>query len=204
MRMMLELFTDPDSFFHKDDEPEFFGPVCVVFLAGLVSAGSPLVIFQQLLASPEVDAFVSVGLLLGIFGGVLTIFLLWFVFAGTFHMLSTRFGGSGDFKTLFLFVGWGFVPLVFSGLVSIIATYLATQTVPSPTNLDAIDTFTNQIQSSPFVKISTILSAVFTLWSGLIWTFSIKNSRSINFRPSLITAGIPVSAMVIWTIYGLL
>ena len=64
--------------------------------------------------------------------------------------------------------------------------------VPSNLSGQAATQYIQQINSGPLVTLAAVLGIVFTLWSGLLWTFAVKHARQLSTRNAAITVVLPV------------
>jgi len=207
MQQLTDVFVDPDSFFaSKTTEGRFRDALLVVVVAGLANALSGLATASQLLeaAGEGAGRFLIVGQLFGAILGVVGIFVMWIVFAGLFHLISRFFDGSGEFRDVVTLTGYGFVPWIFFGLISGVINFYAYQGVVFPSDPQQIPTFMQQLQSRPIFLVSGVLSIVFSLWRGFLWTFAVKHARDLSLKHAAITVGIPVGVSIAWGLFNLL
>lgn len=201
---MIRLLTDPDGFF-RESAPErgLRGPALVVLLAGVTNTVPVLVLIQRLLGSLS-TAFriLAIGMLfISAVAGVFAVFFMWYGFASVFHAISTLFGGVGELRTTIRYVGWGFVPIVLSGLISLgflLVTLPDQATFGDPGRVEQIARAT---QHSQLALVSSVVTSTFTVWSGLIWAFALVHARELDLRSAAITVGAPVTLLLAYTAY---
>lgn len=156
-------------------------------------------------AMPEgVTAFVSVAYLIGVMGGLMSVFLVWFLYAGVFYLLSAYFDGSGEVRTLIILVGWGFVPKIFAGIFAGALTFTALQGTTPPQSPEAAERFIQGFQESSAHDFSVALEIVFTVWSAFLWMFAVKHGRHLDIRDAAITVFLPIAGSVAWSLHSLL
>lgn len=206
--MVLELLTDPDSFFERrENEPGLLAPAVIVLLLGVISAlggiASVRATFQAVLPS-DMQAIAGVAyVFVGIFG-LLGALVVWTVYAGLFHVISAvLYDGEGEFTTTFALTGWGFLPGIVSAVVSAVATFLVFQSVTFPSDPQQMAAFARQLQSRPELLAASLLSLVFLLWQAFLWVFAVKHARRLGLREAAITVAIPVALAVVWRLYQL-
>lgn len=205
--MALELLFDPDAFFEQESRSGTLkGSVSVVSLTGLANISGTMfilpVIMEQL---PEhIGVFVLFGVGLGLIFGAFSIFLLWIAVSGIFYLLSEFYGGRGTFRRTIILLGWGFLPLVFSGISTGLLTYYAVQGVTLPADPNEMELALEGLGAAVANPITYVLDIVFLLWSGFLWMFGIKHARDISLREAVLTVGPMIVAAVAWNLFQLL
>lgn len=205
--MVRDLVFDPDGFFAaRSDEPGLLGPTLVVLLTGAVGAISGFVMLQWLSGAMDgpmnqLFAVVGVSSIVGAFVGTLVV---WAVYAVVFYLLSGLFGGEGSFRDTFAFTGWGFLPAIFSGLVSAVVMWYALGNVPPPESMQEMASFQRTLRSQQVFVVGGVVGIAFQLWQWFIWTFALRHARSLDLRDAAITVGIPVGLSIAWNAYNLL
>ena len=205
--MNVDVITDPDSFFsRKVSDGGLLAPAVIVLLAGVSSVLGTLLVIPKVTSTlpSDVGSFAAVGYLIGSGAGVLAVFVLWFFYTGVFYMISRLFEADGEFRDLFLLVGWGFIPSIANGLIGAGMMYFALQGASGPQDPQQLATYMQSIRTGSVFTISSGLTVVFTIWSGMLWAFAVKHARRIPLRQALATVAIPVCSSIGWTIYNLL
>lgn len=205
--MTVQLFTNPDAFFErKEGNSSILTAAFVVFVASLMNAAGSFIISQHLLGSlsGQPGSVAMIGAITGSITGVVIVLALWMVYAGVFHLISLYFDGEGSFADLLKLSGWGFVPKIFAGILSTIASYYALQDVAKPEDVEAVQGVAQQIQSDPVLQAASAVGIAFTLWQGFLWVFAVKHARNLSLREAALTVSVPVAATVLWTVYSLL
>lgn len=195
------LLSDPDAFFEDEsDGGGFYGPLAVVVLAGLATAGSTFVLSAVVLnVGGGVDTrFLALGLTIGGFGSFLGTLFKWLVFAGAFHALSALFDGTNEFRRTVRLIGWGFLPLVFDGAVkTLVIARSAGRIVPS-TDVVA---FVHRLHSTTSWDVASLLGIAFLAWAAFLWTFAVRHARDLTLRDAAITVCLPAALAIAWRIY---
>lgn len=207
------VLTDPESFFReRESDPSLLRPALVVAVAALVGAAAGFLqwqAMQDLYSSIEGPAgqIASVAGVFGIVGGLVGPFVAWILYAGVFHGISALFDGEGAFTDTLALVGWGFVPSILGGLVSLAITYYRFNvvgfTVPQTTDPQAMAEFSQEVSSGPLVTLDSGLGILFTLWSAFLWMFAVKYARDLDTRNAAITVAIPVAISLLLSLWGL-
>lgn len=202
--MSSKLLLDPDAFFRKESSNlRRTRSTVVVVVAAIATTLSSIIITLELSAAfpDDIRQVAALGGVIGAVMGFASVFFLWLVFAAVFQVLSRLFDGNGEFRETFFLVGWGFVPTIFSGLVSAAAAYYAVAGAPNPETVQAIEEFSRQLKSRPIWEVANLVGVVFTVWSGFLWTFAVKHARDLELREAALTVGGPVAVMVLWSVF---
>ncbi|RCV63869.1 hypothetical protein C5S53_11625 [Methanophagales archaeon] len=208
---MLEILTNPNKFFEakKDEEVSLKIPALIVLIIGIISGigayfmgGLTAEMLSGTLPS-EAQAFLSFISISTAIIAVIASFIFWIVFAVIFFGLSCIFKGEGKFKRTLEFVGYGYIPMIISGIISAIFIYniVSTAHIPAVTDPAMIGIALEPLMKSPMMLLSYAINILFMLWSANIWVFGLKHARNITTKNALITVAIPMAAYVLWTIY---
>jgi hypothetical protein len=213
----LKILINPDAFFQERiNEPESLKlPALIVLISAIVGAAA-----AYLMVTPTVKlmgsmlAGMEIVIILGaVIATFVITFVFWLVFAGIFFILSTLFKGEGTFNRTLEIVGYGFLPQIIGGIITVIVALeyipsVMVQSIPAgTTDSQVILEATTNLMRDPamvvFTQITTLISIVFLLWSANIWIFGIQHSRLLSVRDAALCVGIPVVLYTIYTIYKL-
>jgi len=202
------LVTDPNAFFRdRTESPSWVGPALVVTLIAVLGVVSSVVqlrataelynqIFADAGAGEQFTGIFQAFQLVGVVVGFFLTYVLWALYAGFFYGVSALFDGTGDFTTTLKLVGWGFVPSVVGSVISLLVTVYRFEIrgvdVPSEVTAQSAQQLSQQISGGPLVALTGVLGVVFTLWSGLLWTFALKHARQLSTRNAAIAVALPV------------
>lgn len=205
--MIGELFTDPDGFFERAAaEDELAKPAGVILLVGVVGALSSLPVLRATVAAmpPEAGSFAALAYVFGIGGALVGAFVLWALYAGTMHVISTlAFDAEGSFRRTLAVTAWGFVPAIFAAVVSGGLAYVAFQSITIPSDPAETAGFARALQSDPRLQLASVLGIAFLLWQGFLWTFAVSHARNLRIREAVITVSVPVGIDVLWRVVNL-
>jgi hypothetical protein len=56
------------------------------------------------------------------------------------------------------------------------------------------------LSNDPMMQVATLVGIIFQLWSANIWIFGLKNARNLNLRSALISVGLPVGLLIIYSL----
>lgn len=204
---MIEIVTNPDSFFRKRSEnPKFLYPLLIVFTVAVLNIISSLINAQPLIQMYG-SGQSSLAAMVSVFGGFLTAGItigFWIIFSGLFYMISGVFENEGTFKDLVKLCGWGYLPDVLLSLITIAISYIVIQSVVVPQDLQMIQEFSRQVQAHPLSKAEGVISIVFIVWRGTLWSFAVKHVRGLSTRQALLTISVPVLANIAISLLALL
>ena len=208
---MIEILTNPNKFFEakKEEEVGLKIPALIVLIIGIISGiGAYFMggLTAEMLSGtvpPEAQAFLSFIPISTAITAVIVSFILWVVFAAIFFGISCIFKGEGNFKRTLEFVGYGYIPMIISGIISAIFLYyiVSTAQIPVVTDPAKMAEALEPLLKSPMVQLSYAISILFMLWSANIWVFGLKHARNLTTKNALICVAIPVAVYVLWTIY---
>ncbi len=207
---MFDLLVNPDTFFRERAEnPPALPPLAIVLAVALVGGVSAFLTTQQLSASFPADAqqFALIG---GVFSAVVAVIITavaWVITAGIAHAVSGfLYDAEGEFKDTLLCTGYGYAPRILGAAVGVVATYLAYQTVPVPTNAmdpQAVRQFSRAIASSPYTLVASVVTLVVVVWQWFLWSFALKHVRNLTLREGAISAGVPLGLLFLWNAWNL-
>lgn len=154
--------------------------------------------------SSGTGAVALLGFLIGGLSGITMTLILWFVNTGVLFLLSSRFGGDGDFRRLFKFVGWGYLPVLIGGVVNFALLLQASSGIEPVQSVEAAATVSSHLQSHPLVRVSRALNIIFAVWQGFIWVFGLHYARNIKLRAAAICVSLPVGLSVVGKLLSLI
>ena len=209
---ILSVLTNPDKFFEeklKDEvslkEP-FFIFVIIAAISFILAILSYLSSEKMIESLPQdmlpFASFMRLFMLLGAVFAIIIPFVMWLACTGIFYVITFLFDGVGEFKRALEFVGYGFIPVLFSEVIQggINAYMLQTYQFPTEFPMDNPEMFQEYMMSnmgSPTLLVVPILaSVIFTLWSAYIWIYGMKHSRSLSRTNAIITVGLPVGIYI--------
>jgi len=208
---MIEILTNPNKFFEAKmgEEVSLKLPALIVLIIGIISGiGAYFMggLTAEMLSGtlpPEAQGFISFIPISGAIAAVIFSLIFWVVFAAIFFGISCIFKGEGKFKRTLEFVGYGYIPMIISGIISAIFIYniVSTAQIPVVTDPAKMAGAFEPLMKSPMMQLSYAINILFMLWSANIWVFGLKHARNLTTKNALITVAIPVAAYVLWTIY---
>ena len=216
MPNIFDVLINPNRFFEEKSKEEVSLriPFVIVLIVGIIAAisgyFSSTATMRIIQVPDEAAPFLVVGTIIGVFFALLATFIFWLIYAAAFHGISILLNGKGEFKRTFEFTGYGFIPSIFSGVISLLATIFyvvpAISKIEFSTENPALlqQSIQQAILANPAMVAVSILGVLFTIWSANIWIFGMKHARNLSVRDSLISVGIPVGIIIVLTIYPLI
>ncbi|MCW3130954.1 MAG: YIP1 family protein [Methanophagales archaeon] len=213
---MLEVLTNPNKFFEtrKKGRENLKIPVFIVLISGIIGGISAFLsssIMMEAMAKtlpPEAQGFMSFMPISTAIGAVIFSFIIWLIVAAVFFGISCIFKGEGNFKRTLEFVGYGYIPTIIGGLISLVLVYnfITTVQIPAITTTDPtkIKEVIAPLMKSPMMMLSSAVGMLFMLWSANIWVFGLKHARNLSTKNALITVAIPVAAYILYSVYRML
>ncbi len=212
---MLEVLTNPNKFFEArmKGEESLRIPVLIVLISGIISGLSSFLqnsITVKMMSEvpPEAQGIVSIMPTVSAIGLVMFFLIFWVFVAAIFYLISCIFKGEGDFNRTLEFVGYGYIPMIFGGIIGAILMYtiVSTAHIPVVTDPAKMAEALGLLLKSPMMLLSYAISFLFMLWSANIWIFGLKHARNLTTKNAVITITIPVASYyiimtyVLWTI----
>ncbi len=106
---------------------------------------------------------------------------------------------------MFEFAGYGFLPVIFSSIIGLATMYAVLPSVElSLTDPNLMEQNLKQMMTNPLLQMSQATGILFTLWSGYIWIYAVKNAAKITTKNALIVVGIPVGLYILYQSYTLI
>jgi len=205
---LVEIFTNPRGFFEAlEAHPVSLRmPALIVLAVGIVAAIAAYQVSSVLMNAIAIPGATGLGGVVGIIGGISALvvtFLMWVVYTAIFFVISMAFKGRGDFNRLLAYVGYGHLPQVIGGIISILVSwsYLSSLRVPSLTTPQAIQAWTLSLTKDPTMRLSVIIGLLFLLWSANLWIFGVHTGRKLSLRDAAITVGVPVLIYILYTVF---
>ena len=205
---MLDILFSPNKFFReRATNPGLIGPLLVVSLVAALGAAAAYPAAQTIAESlpPEAQGFGTATVAFSMIVALVGPFVVWALFAGVFHGLSgLLFDGEGSFRTTLTLTGWGFVPALVTAVVGVAVAFLIWPSVTLDFSDPArAEQAAQRIRDRPEFLVASVVGLIVLVWRGLLWTFAMQYGRNLSFREALITVGIPVVALLLWRVNGI-
>lgn len=206
---MKTLFFNPNLFFSEKlkKEVSFKNPALIILAISLIALLSSFLVMNKIKESlpSDVNSFMYIMIIGGALGAVVSTFLYWVILTGIFYLISSVFHAEGSFKRTLEFVSYGFVPQIFSGIVSLFILYTILPSLNA--SLQNPQFFAESLKqtmlNNPLSLTSQVFGILCFLLSANIWVFALMNARNISAKNAVITVGIPVGLSLIYQIYVL-
>jgi hypothetical protein len=212
---MLDVLINPNRFFEARMKgvESLKVPLLIILISGMISgiaaflmAGVTLEMLSETLPPEALGIASTIGGIGAFIGALVASLIIWVVFAALFFGISWVFKGEGTFKRTLEFVGYGYIPMIISGIISAVLMYnfISTAQIPHVTDpTEMAEIITQWMVKNPMVQLSSIIGILFMLWSANIWVFGLKHARNLSTKNALITVAIPVAAYILYTVWQL-
>jgi hypothetical protein len=212
---MLDILINPNNFFEARMKgiESLKPPLLIVLIYGMISgiaaflmAGVTIEMLSETLPPEALGIASTIGGISAFIGALVASLIIWVAFTALFFGISWVFKGEGKFKRTLEFVGYGYIPMIISGIISAVLMYnfITTAQIPhvtDPTEMAGI--ITPWMMKNPMVQLSSIIGILFMLWSANIWILGLKHARNLSTKNALITVAIPVAAYALHTVWQL-
>jgi len=208
---MIEVLTNPNKFFEarmKGGESLKI-PAIIVLISGIIGGIVAFfmwgIIAEMLRGTvpPETQGFISFLPIGSAIAFVIFSLILWVVFAAILFGISCIFNGKGKFKRTLEFVGYGYIPMIFSGIIGAVLLYnfVSTAHIPVVADPTMIEDTLEPLMKNPMRLLSYAIGILFMLWSANIWVFGLKHARNLSMKNAVITVAIPVAAYILFSVF---
>ncbi len=163
-------------------------PALIVFIVGVLGAITGYQMSSVVINALDIPGMEGLGGVMGAIGAIsalIAVFLFWVIYTAVFFVISMAFKGRGDFNRLLAYVGYGHLPQVIGGAVSLVLTwsYLSNLRVPSLTDPAAIQEWTQSLLQNPTMQTREPRSACSSC-SGRPTSGSSGSAPAGNSRPA--------------------
>jgi hypothetical protein len=214
--LIFDILIRPRAFFQNaiEEKESLKIPGFIVLVLGIVSAVYAYLIgglTGKMMAGliPGMESIIAISTIIGALFGI---FIFWGIWSGVFYLISSLFKGKGTFKRSLEFIGYGYLPQIFGGLLTLIVAILyipkvIVPEIPAGAGQDpqliqeAVKALMHDPSMMEMTQIISIISIVFILWSANIWIFGMKNARQLSERDAALCVGIPVVVYILYLIY---
>jgi hypothetical protein len=207
---LIETITNPRGFFEAlETHPVSLRmPALIVLVVGAIAGISAFLVSSVLMSAMAIPGVQGLGGVIGAVGAISAVIftlLFWVIYTTVFFAISMAFNGRGDFNRLLAYVGYGHLPQVIGGVITLLLTwsYISNLRVPSLTDPQAIQAWSMALTKDPTMRLATVVGLLFTLWSANLWIFGVRAGRKLSTRDAAITVGVPVLLYTLYIVYTL-
>jgi hypothetical protein len=177
-----ELLFHPDVFFEQKtkEKIDLLLPAIIVLIGSLVGIIASFVVSTVLnsIESRHIMVILTPENFLII---LLKPFIAWFLLAGLLYCFCRLWSGNGTFIATLQNTGYGALPLTILTIIPIINAIFINLNVNMP-----------QMLGYGIVIILDLLTVVFILWSGYLWTYAMERTHEIEHEKAIASAAIVV------------
>lgn len=207
--MVTELATNPRGYFaERIKYPQLRRQVGIVLLAGLVANLWQLGLLAGLGASSDYIADVLL-ILTGV--GLLEYLAVWLVLTIVMSLVAGLLGGDSSTGRLLRLTGYGFVPLIVSGIVWSVGHYLTYTGVGAPNPPEAASFYSRYQTYTEFLARgsgdlvlygSIVVGSVFVLLAGYLWYQAIATATELERDRAAIPAVVATGLAFVWVFFS--
>lgn len=207
---MKTLLFNPNLFFGEKlkTEVNFKYPILIMLVISLIAIGSSFLMMNKIKESlpSETSSFMFLIILGGLIGALIGSFIYWVILTGIFYLISAAFHSKGSFRRTLEFVSYGFVPQLFSGVVSLFVLYtiLPSLNASSQNPQFLSQSLTKMLANNPLSLTSQAFGILCLLLAANIWVFALIHARNMSTKNAIITVGIPIGLTLVFQIYSLI
>lgn len=203
-----EIIVEPYAFFEERDPASRRSiSVFIVLLAVVSTISGGLLLLDRIaqIVPESAELFVAVGFSLGILSSIVGVFGTWIILATVFHSIATvYYDRNGNLRNTIYTVAWGFIPVIFNGIVTAFFMYMLLQQANFPADPGEINQYLQQLKSTRMFQMTKILSIAFFIWQGMIWHAAITSLYDLSARESAVTVSIPLLFILGYQLQGIL
>jgi hypothetical protein len=205
------LLFDPNSFFREKskDNTDFKYPVLIILIIAVIAIVSSFLVMNQFrgllpsATSSSISSISNIVVISLVFWGLIGSFIKWIIVTGILYSISYVFDSKGSFKRTLEFVGYGYTPQIFSGLVSTAITYWLTASTDFSSQDPQLITksMMQTLSNNPLFYLSQSVTILCFLLSAYIWVFALLHARNMSIKNAAITVGAPVGLYIVYLVY---
>jgi hypothetical protein len=206
---MKKLLFNPNGFFSEQSENKINlkMPFLIVLLNGILAIASSMLVMKKAIISvpSDLSPYMTIGAVIGTIGGLIGAFLGWLIIAGVFYLISCLFDSEGSFKRTVEFIGYGYMPKIFTTFVGLLVLYSILPSIDFSLQNPQImqQSVEKMVANNPLLWISEIIGILCIIWSANIWIFALSHARNMSIKDAVLTVTIPVGLVVIYSTYNL-
>lgn len=207
---MVNILLNPNRFFAKklEEKVNLRMPFIIVMIKGIFVVASSVLIMTKITESlpSDLKPFMVISALIGLIGGLIISFLSWLILSGVLYLLSCHFDSEGPFKRTVEFVGYGYIPIIFSSFAALLTMYIRLPSIDiSLQNPQLLQQSIEQItMNNPYIMFSQTIGILCILWSATFWVFALSHARNMSIKNSIFTVSIPIGLYLLYSVYLLL
>jgi hypothetical protein len=205
------LLFDPNSFFREKskDNTDFKYPILIILIIAVIAIVSSFLVMNQFrgllpsATSSSISSISNIVVISLVFWGLIGSFIKWIIVTGILYSISYVFDSKGSFKRTLEFVGYGYTPQIFSGLVSTVITYWLTASTDFSSQDPQLITksMMQTLSNNPLFYLSQSVTILCFLLSAYIWVFALLHARNMSIKNAAITVGVPVGLYIVYLVY---
>jgi hypothetical protein len=131
---------------------------------------------------------IAVSLVAGSIMSFASVLVCWLVATVGAYLLTAPVSEAGDLRTTLWILGWGFCPLLLSGVVWLLAMLVSVQMIPAPETVAGSTGFVREVQKTNIVRVTRYLDTVAIVLAGGLWAAGIQTLRRVQWWQAVLAA----------------
>jgi len=185
---VLDVLFNPNRFFRETDDFPFWVSLFIVALNGVAGAYIALSTIENIQLPAEAAMLGGVVKVFAVVAAFISTFIVWALYAGVIHIISSLLGGVGDFAKSLKVVSLGYIPALILSPISYYVAMIAVTTMQT----------TMQLRSPE----SMVFGLAVSLWQLTIWSFGVSRWRKLSMGKALISCAVPLAATYLISLIG--
>ena len=209
--MIVELVRDPRGYFEERIKyPQLRNQVVIVAIAGLVASLWRIALIPGLGAA---SVYVDDVMIILTIANVLALLVIWFVVAVVMQVIAGVLGGGGTTGDLLKLTGYGFLPIIVSGLVWSIGYYWTLSGAAAPPaprqagfqfSYVSYTEYLNQVTGDPLLLGALAVGSIFVVAAGYLWMHAVQVSTGLDRNRAVVAVGPAVALVIIYVFFPVL
>ncbi len=205
MISVTDILITPKHFFSElcKKEEDLKIPALITLIIALIGGISAYVVTGKTMAlmPSGMEGAAYIISLAGFSAALIITFIVWIIWAIAFLIMIYILKGETSFKRLLEIVGYGFIPQILGGIISvgIMMTSLPDLVIPATSDVQEIQASMTAYMNSPAMMAAMFIGIIFTLWSAYIWTFGVEESSKLELKKAAICVAVPLVIYILLT-----
>lgn len=205
----MDVLFNPDKYFGEmKDKISYKTPLLIVTISGILGLINGYIISKPMahavarmlvekgMTKEQTQMIVTFTQASTIATPLITAFVGWFIIAIILHVVSSLFGGKGNFSTTLKLSAFSYIPNI---VLLPLNLYISFEMVKILNSYGLVG-----LNSFEFKLTVTLLGIVVLIWQYIYWVFIVKNARELEMKKASITALILLILFLIPSVHSLI
>jgi hypothetical protein len=201
-----DLLFNPDLFFNEKlkNEVSLKYPLLIMLVNYVFGIGLFFLLMYQAggFLPSHANSIMYIIILFAAIVALIAMFVFWVVLTGVFYLISSAFNSEGSFRRTLEFVGYGFVPQIFSSMIAflVMCILISSLNVSAQNPQLFAESVKQTLLNNPLSLVSKIFGILCLLWSANIWRFGLLHARKMSIKNANLTVCIPVALYLVYLV----